>query len=94
MFSQISKLKDDLIDGLKNALMGNLGASELRSLENEWLGVLEQTIQNLPAELKNRVHKEFNLEKVKQLYYLITKLNLLVVNSDPYRSNSHLEPTR
>ena len=91
MFSHIARLKDDLADGLKNALMGNLGASELKSLENEWLGVLEQTIQNLPVELKNRVHKEFNSEKIKQLYNLITKLNLIVVNSDPNRSNSHLE---
>jgi len=91
MFSHIARLKDDLADGLKNALMGNLGVSELKSLENEWLGVLEQTIPNLPVELKNRVYKEFNLEKVKQLYNLITKLNLMVVNSDPNRSNSHLE---
>ena len=36
MFSHIARLKDDLADGLKNALMGNLGASELKSLENEW----------------------------------------------------------
>jgi len=91
MFTHISRLKDDLTNGLRDALMGNLGVAELKSLEDEWIGVLEQTIQNLPVALKNRVHKEFNAEKVKQLYALIKHLNLVVVNSDPNRSNSHLE---
>jgi len=76
---------------LQDALMGTLNDAELKSLENEWIEILEQTLKNLPIELMTRVHKEFNMEKVKQLYTLTKHLNLIIVNSDPNRSNSHLE---
>lgn len=91
MFRHVSKLKDQLTVGLQDALMGTLNNAELKSLENEWIEILEQTLKNLPIELMTRVHKEFNMEKVKQLYTLIKHLNLIIVNSDPNRSNSHLE---
>jgi hypothetical protein len=90
MFEHVSLLRQDLADGLKDALMGKLNNNQVKDLEVEWLSVLDSMIKNLPIQLINSLSKEFDSERIKQLFTLIEHLKILIVNSDPDRSNSHL----
>jgi len=90
MFDHVSELKQVLTDGLKDALMGKLGNNQLKDLENEWVNVLDSMTKNLPSQLVNALRKDFDSEKIEQLFTLINHLKLLIVNSDPERSNSHI----
>lgn len=91
MFRHITLIKERLTEGLKDTLKGNLDASQVKIMEDEWLDVLDKIVKNLPSDLQNKIRKEFNMERVEQLYNLLEHLKLIVVNSDPNRSNSHLE---
>lgn len=91
MFNHVSELKRDLTEGLKAALMGKLNDNQMKDLKNEWIEVLKLMMTNLPNDSIYILSKSFDTEKIKQLFTLIEHLKLVIVNSDPERSNSHLK---